>query len=208
MGNFISRAWDDWTGVTATEATNAANTAEAQKDRDYQSSEAQANRQFQMNMSSTAIQRRLADAKKAGVNPLLAIRGEASTPSGSAGHGSRATLQSPPGIMSGVSSAIELAKAGTEINNLLKTGRLLDAQTAKTAADAAKRGATVPVWKSFGTALDKLISKPEKTTIGEINPNANVRVERAVKWANDKIKKLVPNAKVGSQLRGRNRVRR
>lgn len=59
----------------------------------YNSAEALANRQFQERMSNTSYQRTVKDMKKAGLNPILAFtNGGASTPGGSAGTISGATM--------------------------------------------------------------------------------------------------------------------
>lgn len=72
----------------------------------YNSAEALANREWQEHMSNTAYQRAVEDMKKAGLNPILAFQnGGASTPGGSAGTISGASMGAPSSSALGVSRA-------------------------------------------------------------------------------------------------------
>lgn len=78
----------------------------------YNSAEALANRDWQEHMSNTAYQRAVEDMKKAGINPILAFaNGGASTPGGSAGTISGASM----GLAS--SSALGVSRSGGFVPN-------------------------------------------------------------------------------------------
>lgn len=136
MTNAAKNLWDDLTGKTAQKKANAANLAEAERNRIFNAEEAQKNRDWQEQMSNTAITRQVQDLNNSGINPLLAAQlGGAAVGSGSTASGTPGTVSPEPSDMQGVLGLANTAASVAGGFSAVGAGINQMAQAAKTSAE-------------------------------------------------------------------------
>lgn len=145
-------------------------TASTLAEQNFNSAEAEKNRQWEAYMSNTAYQRQVADMKEAGINPAMAqLQGGASTPSSAPAHSSSSASVPSGGLMHGLAmiaaaaigkgiqaKAISAAMAAKNGHDVVKNvDKVIDSAKAANSASSVK--SRTPIYEMADDEYDAYI---------------------------------------------------
>ena len=167
--NFLSSLVGGIFGYKGQRDTNVASAQQAQKQMAHQTAATQKQMDFQREMSNTAVQRRMADLKAAGINPIIAGTEGASSPSGASSAGAMAPVGNK------MAAALQNATSAANIQQIKANTALTNAK-ANTIAPAA----TAASWlENMLTNIEDQITQAEQNSAGSVKAilgsNANLQ---------------------------------
>lgn len=208
LGQDILHGWLDY---NAAKKQNEANRALMREQMDWQSSEAQKVKEFQdsqrlalqkynSEMSNSAVTRRMADLKRAGINPILAGKFDASTPAGQAMSGAMPGGVGLPEMkqQNAAKSYMDRANSAQDLRNkrannklIEENAKLVEAQTGKTRVETGFVGTkdtTLQPVADLASVLHEILSRRnfDQSNAKRTSHSVVDKVDNFVNWLKQK----------------------